>query len=109
YNPHHPIAEQLAWDSVHAPHVAGFSHHVDAAFSKQNGETIIESIKRVVSVDLVTDPATTTGLYESSGDANESGDGLSIAERLHGRRTLSQQECEDVATKYRGYRQPKPA
>jgi len=43
----------------------GFSHVAEGE-SRLDGETeIIESIKEVFSVDLVTDPASTTGVYES--------------------------------------------
>lgn len=43
----------------------GFSHVADGA-SRLDGETeIIESITEVFSVDLVTDPATTAGIFES--------------------------------------------
>lgn len=64
YNPRHAVAEQLAWDAAHAPENVGFSHVVEATTRKQAGRIVVESIKRVQSVDLVADPATTRGLFE---------------------------------------------
>lgn len=66
YNPKHAVAEQFAWDVKNAPHNAGFSHVVEARTSRATGgKTVVESIDRVKSVDLVADPATTNGLFES--------------------------------------------
>lgn len=64
YNPKNPVAEQLAWDAAHAPENVGFSHVVDAQTARRGGRLVVESIKRVQSVDLVADPATTQGLFE---------------------------------------------
>lgn len=66
YNPKHPIAEQLAWDAVHAPENLGFSHNVEARTVRTSDGTVVEAILKVQSVDLVADPATTRGLYESA-------------------------------------------
>ena len=68
FNPKHAMAEQLCWDAEHAPGNVGFSHDVEARTSHKNGRVIVEAITRVSSVDLVADPATTSGLFES-GDA----------------------------------------
>jgi len=65
FNPKHALAEQLAWDAEHAPHRLGMSHVVEAKTSQRGGKTVVESISRVQSVDLVADPATTSGLFES--------------------------------------------
>jgi hypothetical protein len=47
------------------PTAVGYSHVADGA-SRMDGDTeIIESITEVFSVDLVTDPATTAGFFES--------------------------------------------
>jgi hypothetical protein len=46
------------------PNAVGFSHVADGD-SKMEGDTeIVESIREVFSVDLVTDPATTAGFFE---------------------------------------------
>jgi hypothetical protein len=70
FPPKHPLAEQLFWDAENAPENLGFSiaslgrgEHRDA-----EGRQIIEEIRfdrRSHSVDLVSSPATTRGLFES--------------------------------------------
>lgn len=65
FNPKHALAEQLVWDAQHAPENVGLSHNIDGKMSHRNGRVIVESIKRVISVDLVADPATNSSLYES--------------------------------------------
>ncbi len=67
YNPKHALAEQLAWDALHAPENVGFSHNVEARTSRSAGQTLVEAIVKVQSVDLVADPATTSSLFESAG------------------------------------------
>jgi hypothetical protein len=79
FNPKHALAEQLAWDAVHAPENVGFSHNVEARTSRLGGQTVVEAILKVQSVDLVADPATTHSLFESAADAQPEGD-----ERLAG-------------------------
>ncbi|TWT96769.1 hypothetical protein Pla108_25430 [Botrimarina colliarenosi] len=64
YNPSHPLAEQLAWDAEHAPENVGLSHNVLARTRREGSDVVIEAITRVQSVDLVADPATTSGLFE---------------------------------------------
>ncbi|HLA83840.1 MAG TPA: hypothetical protein VJL29_03520 [Thermoguttaceae bacterium] len=65
FNPKHVLAEQLLWDAEHSPENVGFSHNVLARTSRQGERTVVEAITRVQSVDLVADPATTQGLFES--------------------------------------------
>jgi hypothetical protein len=65
FNPKHALAEQIAWDAEHNPSAIGFSHN--ARVSMGRGGTV-ESVERVVSVDLVADPATTNGVFESATD-----------------------------------------
>ena len=66
FNPKHSLAEQLIWDADHASENVGFSHNVQARTSKHNGHVLVEEILKVQSVDLVADPATTRGLFESA-------------------------------------------
>ena len=66
FNPHHQLADQLAWDAEHAPENVGLSHNVQARTRRQGNQVVVESIECVTSVDLVADPATTLGLYESA-------------------------------------------
>lgn len=80
YNPRHALAEQLAWDARHAPENVGLSHNVLAVTARRGEETVVESIERVQSVDLVADPATTRGLFEQA-DAARSADAAGRAAR----------------------------
>jgi hypothetical protein len=67
FNPKHALAEQLVWDAEHAPENVGFSHNVQAQTRRQGDRLVVEAITKVQGVDLVADPATTRGLFESSG------------------------------------------
>jgi hypothetical protein len=64
FNPKHALAEQIAWDAEHSPGNLGLSHNVEARTVRRDGETIVEAVLKVLSVDLVADPATTAGLFE---------------------------------------------
>jgi hypothetical protein len=66
FNPKHALAEQLSWDAEHAPENVGLSHNVEARTAQREGTVIVEAILKVRSVDLVADPATTNGLFESA-------------------------------------------
>lgn len=46
------------------PEIAGMSHNAQGKMHKEGNIEIVESIERVFSVDLVTSPATTRGLFE---------------------------------------------
>jgi hypothetical protein len=82
FNPKHALAEQLIWDAEHAPENVGFSHNVEARTSRRGDRVVVEAITRVQSVDLVADPATTRGLFESTAD--EKGDSPVLAEAKAG-------------------------
>lgn len=71
YNPKHALAEMLAWDASHAPHKVGFSHVVLGQLRTENNVQVVDHIEQVKSVDLVTDPATTHGLFEGADDGGE--------------------------------------
>ena len=73
FNPKHALAEQLIWDAEHAPENVGFSHNVEARLGRRDGRVVVEEITRVQSVDLVADPATTRGLFESSEQVDDDG------------------------------------
>jgi hypothetical protein len=64
FNPKHALSEQLVWDAEHAPQNVGMSHNVLARTTRNGDETVVEAITKVQSIDLVADPATTSGLYE---------------------------------------------
>ena len=67
FNARHALAEQLAWDAIHAPQNVGFSHNVQARTARRGDHVVVEAILKVNSVDLVADPATTQGLFEEQG------------------------------------------
>jgi hypothetical protein len=69
FNPKHALAEQLLWDAEHAAENVGFSHNAEARTSRAGDNVVVEEILCVRSVDLVADPATTQGLFESAGEA----------------------------------------
>ncbi len=48
------------------PKLFGLSHNVRGRERRENGENIIEAIEAVHSIDVVTDPATTSGWFEST-------------------------------------------
>lgn len=48
------------------PKAVGFSHVADGDSDYEGDTEIVESIRKVFSVDLVTDPATTSGFFEST-------------------------------------------
>jgi hypothetical protein len=64
-NPKNSIAEQLFWDAENAPSHVGLSHDCEAVLNRKDGKTLVESISRVNSVDLVAKAATVSGLFES--------------------------------------------
>jgi hypothetical protein len=64
FNPKHALSEQLVWDAEHAPQNVGMSHNVLARTTRSGEDTVVEAITKVQSIDLVADPATTSGLYE---------------------------------------------
>jgi hypothetical protein len=65
YNPKHPFAEQFAWLAKNKPSLIGLSHDAVGQGRTENGVFIVEKVISVKSVDLVADPATTKGLFES--------------------------------------------
>jgi hypothetical protein len=71
FNPKHALAEQLMWDAEHAAENVGFSHNVEARVGRRGDRVVVEAITRVQSVDLVADPATTRGLFESAAEKTD--------------------------------------
>ena len=78
FNPKHALAEQLMWDAEHAPENVGFSHNVEARVGRRGERVVVEAITRVQSVDLVADPATTRGLFESAAASAETPPALTL-------------------------------
>lgn len=66
YNPKHPYAEQLVWWAKNNPSKVGLSHNaIGTGKERPDGVLEVTKIVEVKSVDLVADPATVKGLYES--------------------------------------------
>jgi hypothetical protein len=99
FNPKHALAEQLIWDAEHLPENVGFSHNVEARTSRSGDQVVIEAILRVQSVDLVADPATTRGLFESAGTASAHAplSGLTVEELKRQRPDLVEALVQEAA------------
>ena len=61
----HPLAEMIAEAAERLPKALGLSHNAEGRTSHHQTAEIVEEITRVISVDLVSDPASTSGLFES--------------------------------------------
>ena len=95
FNPRHPQAGQLIWDAQNAPSNVGFSHCVEATTRRENDQTVIEKIHRVLSVDLVADPATTNGLFEQQENIDTS-DKKRVGEESDDKRTNDDRAIPDT-------------
>ncbi len=64
-NPKHPHAEQFLWDAENSPNSCGMSHRAWFKWrtSSDNFAEAVE-LEEAISVDLVVDPATTSGVFE---------------------------------------------
>ncbi len=71
------LAHQIATEM---PDIAGMSHNAYGKYKRENGTEVVESIEKVVSVDVVTEPATNNGFYEGAG--NPSYDELFIEKKI---------------------------
>jgi hypothetical protein len=65
YNPHHTMAATVEWFGENMPEMLGLSHNAVGQGHDEDGVFVVERIVSVRSVDLVADPASTHGLYES--------------------------------------------
>jgi hypothetical protein len=61
----HPSADVIVEAAARNPRRFGLSHHADGSVVNHRGRLVVESIESVRSVDLVQNPATTNGLFES--------------------------------------------
>ncbi|MEQ8847566.1 hypothetical protein [Botrimarina sp.] len=62
----HPSAGPILEAAESQPSAFGLSHDADGDVQRQRGESVVTKIRKVFSVDLVADPATTAGLFESA-------------------------------------------
>lgn len=65
FNRSHPAAKQVCEAAERFPNQFGLSHNAEGLGDLKGGRMVIESIVRVNSVDIVTQPATNAGLFES--------------------------------------------
>lgn len=68
YNPKHHLAEQVLGAADHAPDTLGLSHQAYGRGRQRGDVYVVEAIERVASVDIVAQPASTSGLFESLRD-----------------------------------------
>jgi len=61
----HPMAKRVCEAAECMPHLFGLSHNADARGEQRGDAFVVSEITTVRSVDLVRDPATTKGLFES--------------------------------------------
>jgi hypothetical protein len=61
----HPQAAVIVEAAERNPRRFGLSHHAEGRVGRHQGKPIVESIEHVRSVDLVQNPATNAGLFES--------------------------------------------
>lgn len=61
----HPMAAAVFEAAERNPSLFGMSHVAVCGTKRINGRETVESINKVLSIDLVADPATTKSLYES--------------------------------------------
>lgn len=61
----HPLAGLLFEAAERNPKRFGLSHNAEGRMGTRNGKRVVESIESVRSVDVVQNPATNTGLFES--------------------------------------------
>ena len=63
--PYHELAEDYLWNAEHDPGAFGFSHNASGTGRIEGDDFLVEDVPHARSVDLVTEPATTTNLFES--------------------------------------------
>ena len=61
----HPLASRVVEAAERNPRLYGLSHNIEAQCEQDGDMVRVVSIQRVLSCDLVADPATTQGLYEN--------------------------------------------
>ena len=77
-NPHQKLSEPLMWDAENDPNGVGLSHEAVATGGTKTPGGVIEGIKSVHALAVVTDPATTKGLFESASSLQTGGKGMEL-------------------------------
>ena len=97
-NPNHEMAGKIFWAADNAPGDFGFSPQHGLTMSKgRDGRDVVEAITGVRSVDLVADPATTDGFFESYLP-----DFRSFAQRIRDVNPVNQMKVSEFARALRG-------
>jgi hypothetical protein len=66
FNPHHALAESFCWWAENDPTAIGLSHNATCQMVMEaDGAVVYSKLVKVHSVDVVGDPATTSGLFEA--------------------------------------------
>lgn len=73
FNPKNAVAEQFIWDVLHAPKTFGMSinssvQYADDGKPNKSGDKVVESIQLLRSLDVVTRPGTTDGIFEEESE-----------------------------------------
>lgn len=61
----HPNAPMLVEAAQRNPSRFGLSHNAEGSLVRRDGKNVVESVSRVHSIDIVQNPATNRGLFES--------------------------------------------
>ncbi|TFG63753.1 MAG: hypothetical protein E4H28_06005 [Gemmatimonadales bacterium] len=80
YNPKHASADQFLWDVKNSPNSLGMSINAKYRPGKtdKNGDTVVEALEMVRSVDIVTKPATADGIFEHETPSDEEDEDMSL-------------------------------
>lgn len=74
----HHLAEQICEAAERMPHHFGLSHHAEGTVTRDGETTLVDHISHVHSVDIVRNPATSNGLFESISPTTLSTDPSSV-------------------------------
>jgi hypothetical protein len=87
YNPEHPLAKQFTWDVKNNPTGLGMSVNARVKYGPKksaSGDDDVESIDLIRSLDVVTRPATSAGIFEhETEEAEESAMDLKTLKEKH--------------------------
>lgn len=93
----HPNTARVLEAAQTMPEAFGLSHNVDGRSVKKNGRNVVEEILKVRSVDVVAEPATTRGLFESQdGTLPAEADPAESGANMTGHKTMSEEIKEAV-------------
>lgn len=94
----HPIVEQVLELAERFPDKLGYSHNAVVTESVKDGHVIFESVERVRSVDLVANPATTRGVFESESEYTSMDDQAALATDPNAAAAAAPTDTDDKTT-----------